>query len=245
MRRHQAGAHRFVVTHRVGLDNRAMREETKGKNQGSADRDTRPREADQPARPSTSIAVSGGAEGGVLIARSSLECRLYIQLHPCSCGEMRGVTQHRIESRDEALLAVYEGRCMGCAVPRRFDFVLDPEIPPSHKFGGSKCSLIIDAGEFLAVADAAVRAVANDANRLDDLGRQRARSLLLRAVAALEEVLKFIPPDGDRVPVEALWSAAGKEQYLMEPGRFRGSRLEKVLGVYRTAVTKLSGGGER
>jgi hypothetical protein len=176
----------------------------------------------------------------MLIARSSPECHLYIQLHPCSCGEVRGLTQHRLESREEALIAVYEGHCAGCARPRRFEFALDPEIPATDKFGGTKCSQILDAGQFLAVADAAARAVASDANRMDDISRQRARSLLLRAVAALEEVLKFIPPKGDRVPVASLQSAAGKELYMAEPGRFRRSRLETVLGVYRIAVAKLS-----
>jgi hypothetical protein len=122
---------------------------------------------------------------------------------------------------------------------RRFEFALDPEIPPAHKFGGSKCSEILDAGQFLAVADTAARMVACDANRLDGIGRVRARTLLLRAVAALEEVLKFVPPGGDRVPVESLRSAAGRELYMAEPGRFRKSRLEVVLGVYQTAITKL------
>jgi hypothetical protein len=176
----------------------------------------------------------------VLIARSSLECHLYIELHPCECGAARTAAQHRLESRDEALIAVYEGPCRGCTRLWQFAFALDPEIPPGRKFGGTRPSQLIDAGQFLAVADAAARAAPTDAGALDDAGRHRTRALLLRAVAALEEILKFIPPGDDRVPAEALFSTAGKELFLAEPGRFRRSRIEAVLGVYRDAAATLS-----
>lgn len=171
--------------------------------------------------------------GAVLIARSSLECHLYIELHPCECGAKRAATQHRLESRDEALITVYEGRCRSCTRLWQLEFALDAEIPPGRKFGGTRASQLIDAGQFLAVADAAASAAPVDVGGLDDAARHRVQALLLRAVAALEEVVKFIPPGGDRVPAEALFSTAGKELYLAEPGRFRRSRLEAVLGVYR------------
>lgn len=175
----------------------------------------------------------------MLVARSSPECHLYIELHPCACGEARLEPEHHLESGDDALVAVYEGTCPRCGTARRFDLVLDPEIPPGDKFGGAKPSSIIDAGEFLAVADDAARRVPGDTSGLDDAGRRAARRTMARAVNALEEVLKFVPPGGDRVPAEALFSAAGKEVYLREPGRFRKVRLEAVLGVYRDILAKL------
>lgn len=175
----------------------------------------------------------------MLISRSSPECHLYIELHPCSCGERRGPAQHRLVSSDDGLVAVYEGACPKCGTSRRFDFLLDPEIPPGTKLGGAKPSTIIDAGEFLAVADEAARAVPGDTSRLDAAGKQRARIVMQRAVDALEEVLKFVPAGADRVPAEVLFTAAGKEVYLREPGRFRVPRLQAVLGVYRDAVAKL------
>jgi len=138
------------------------------------------------------------------------------------------------------LVAVYEDRCDRCARSWAFEFALDPEAAPIGKFGGDRPSQIVDAGQFLAVADAAARAVSGDVSALDDLSRQRARALMLRAVAAVEEVLKFIPPGGDRVAADSLFSAMGKQMYLAEPGRFRKSRLEVVLGVYRQAVARLS-----
>jgi hypothetical protein len=175
----------------------------------------------------------------MLISRSSPECHLYIELHPCTCGERRGPTKHKLVSSDEGLVAVYEGPCPKCGTPRRFDFLLDPEIPPGTKLGGDKPSRIIDAGEFLAVADDAARSVPADTSALDDAGKQRARILMQRAVDALEEVLKFVPAGADRVPADALFTGSGKEVYLREPGRFRAVRLQAVLGVYRDALTKI------
>jgi hypothetical protein len=176
----------------------------------------------------------------MLISRSSAECHLYIELHTCECGEARAPWKHQLESRVDALVTVYDGSCDRCTRPWTFEFRLDPEISPIGKFGGSKPSQIVDAGQFLAVADAAARGVPAEVNRLDDLSRQRARALMARAVAAIEEVLKFIPPDADRVPADSLFSVMGKETYLAEPGRFRKSRLDAVLSVYRQAVVRLS-----
>ena len=176
----------------------------------------------------------------MLISRSSAECHLYIELRPCVCGETRAPWKHRLESRVDALVAVHEGVCDLCERRWEFEFALDPEISAIGKFGGNKPSQIVDAGQFLAVADAAAHAVPGEMSRIDDLSRQRARALMLRAVAAIEEVLKFIPPGADRIAMESLFAPMSKEMYLAEPGRFRKSRLEAVLSVYRQAVTRLS-----
>jgi hypothetical protein len=145
-----------------------------------------------------------------------------------------------LERHGDALVAVYEGACPSCARQRRFEFELVAEIPPRASFGGARASEIIDAGQFLLVADDAARAVPSDVSRLGAAEREDAAPLMRRAVAALEEVLKFIPPQTDRVPAEALFSASGRELYLAEPGRFRKARLEAVLGVYRTFVAELT-----
>src|ERR1044071_6281505 len=94
-----------------------------------------------------------------LIARSAAECHLYIELHPCSCGEAFEPGRHRLESRDDRLIAVYGMSCRRCATARRFEFVMGEEIAPLGSFGGSKPSQIIDAGEFLAVAESSAREV--------------------------------------------------------------------------------------
>ena len=127
------------------------------------------------------------------IARSGPECRLFIELHPCTCGEHQLQRESRVESTSAGLLAVYEGECPRCGVPRRFEFLLDPEIPPGDKFGGTRPSTLIDAGQFLAVADHAAKQVPHDPSSLTGDARRAARWWLARAVNALEEVLKFAP----------------------------------------------------
>ena len=174
-----------------------------------------------------------------LRARSAIECHLYIELHPCSCGGSLEPGRHRLESRDGGLVAVYRTSCRRCETVRHCEFVMDQEIAPLGKFGGSKPSQIIDPGEFLAVADAAARDVPVDLNALDDAARARARLLISRAAAAIEEVLKFIRPGQEDIPLEAFTSSRGAALYHKEPGRFRRSRLQAVLREYQSTAAKL------
>lgn len=169
----------------------------------------------------------------VLIARSSSECHLYIELHPCACGETKLDVRHRLVSFDAGLGAVYEAPCPRCGVHRKFEFLLDPEIPPGDKFGGATASAIIDAGQYLAVADDAAKRVPADLSGLDDENRRVASWWMNRSVNALEEVIKAIPPGAEAVPETAMFSESGKAVYVCEPGRFRKSRLEAVLESYR------------
>lgn len=169
----------------------------------------------------------------MLVARSSLECHLFIELHPCECGEARLETTHRLESWDVGLVAIYEGTCPRCRRARQFEFELDPELVPANKFGGSAPSMIVDAGQYLAVADDAARRVPAELASLDDDTRAQARWWIGRAVSALEEVLKFVPEGGDAVPEETLFTYQGREVYAAEPGRFRKARLDAVLAAYR------------
>jgi hypothetical protein len=176
---------------------------------------------------------------GGLMARSASECHLYIELHPCSCGEALEPGRHRLQSRDDGLVAVYDMTCRRCGAAHHAEFAMDEEIVPLGKFGGGRPSQIIDPGEFLAVADAAAREVPADVGGFDAAMRGRARSVMSRAAAAIEEVLKFIPDGEDSVPRAALRSARGAALYEREPGRFRRTRLQAVLQVYRDAAAKL------
>src|ERR1700733_14004220 len=178
-----------------------------------------------------------------LIARASIECVLYIELHPCQCGKQLGPTDVRIATQGNDVLAIYERPCPGCAVQRRFEFVIDPDLEHADggKFGGARPSKIIDAGQFLAVADASARAVPVDLTDLDRDECMLARELMERAVAAIEEVIKFIPPQSDRVPFDALFTEEGKAIYADEPGRVRRSRLDAVLGAYRASKAFATG----
>lgn len=150
-----------------------------------------------------------------------------MELHPCACGEARAPTEHRLESADAGLVAVYDGTCVRCKRPRSFEFALHPELVPANKFGGAQPSTLIDAGQFLAAADVAAKT------------RPARRISLERAVGAIEEVLKFIPPGAERVPEDAFFSEAGRAVLAREPGRFARARLEAVLATYRAELSKL------
>jgi len=141
-----------------------------------------------------------------------------MELHPCACGETVAPDRHRLLSGESGLVARYDGACPRCGALRRFDFTLTDEIVPLEAFGGAQPSTIIDAGQFLAYADAAAQ--------------RDEPAWLARAIAALDEVLKLIPPGADRVPPESITSPDGRAFYEREPGRFRRSRLEAVRGAY-------------
>ncbi|MFI5776864.1 hypothetical protein [Nocardia sp. NPDC051570] len=161
----------------------------------------------------------------MLVSRSSVECRLYMDLHACSCGETSFEPGHVLREDEEGrLLAVYSGSCARCGLPRQFTFVLDDEMPPSPPaFGGAAASRIICPGEFLVVAEQAA-------------ARDRDRTAVATAVAAVEEVVKFIPDAMDAVPAEAFTSLTGRAAYVREPGRFARARLEATASAYREAL---------
>jgi hypothetical protein len=56
------------------------------------------------------------------------------------------------------------------------------------------------------------------------------------ARAAVEEVIKFVPPGVDAVPVDEFWTPQGRELFQAEPGRFRLDRLLVVRDTYQELV---------
>ncbi|MGH3737660.1 MAG: hypothetical protein ACRDT6_18920 [Micromonosporaceae bacterium] len=179
----------------------------------------------------------------MLFARSAPECHLYMDLHPCRCGEAEFSPSHWLEQDGEDLLARYEGDCGGCGTSRDFSFVLDPELPPPPPaYGGDRPSQLIDPGEFLWVSERLASTTPDDPAELPDAGeREAAAELLETAIAALDEVLKFIPSDADAVPEEAFTAPEGWMVYQKEPGRFRRERLEAVREAYRRSLASYTG----
>lgn len=178
----------------------------------------------------------------MLVARSAPECRFYIDLHECSCGETAIDVRHRLQTgADGRLLAVYEGNCPRCGLPRRFEFALDPATPPPPPaFGGPAPSRIICPGQFAALADRAARSAPLEP-ATDQRQRARGRAAIARALAALEEVAKFIPPGGSAVPPDAFTSPEGRALYQREPDRFTADRLAAVAEAYREVLAAYDG----
>jgi hypothetical protein len=179
----------------------------------------------------------------VLVARSAPECRLYLELHPCSCGESRFDVRQRQRFADGGLVSVYDGLCPRCGLPRHFEFGLDPATPPPPPaFGGDTPSRIICPGQFaLVAARAAGSAPTSPPDGEQD--RARGRALLERAVEAQSEIIKFVVPAGaaqlvDAVPPGAFTSPEGQSLYAAEPDRFTLDRLQAVLDSYRALLSR-------
>src|SRR5687767_11755885 len=94
----------------------------------------------------------------VLEARSHNEAMVYVVLRDCrACGEqIRDITDE-IDVRDGDVVAEYTAVCQRCANTETYVFRLPEHDPQSGQegvvYGGEQPSTIIDAGEWLMVAD--------------------------------------------------------------------------------------------
>ncbi|MEV6286365.1 hypothetical protein [Kribbella sp. NPDC051770] len=165
------------------------------------------------------------------IARTGDETLLFLELNPCpDCGSIDTPWEHGLADEDGELVISYSGVCSSCGASRQYLFGL-PEsesLGPFPNFGGPEASELIDAGQWMEVADSAAASVPDDAAPDDE----QASTVLAVARAAVEEVLKFVPPDADAVPDDAFWTEAGRALRDAEPGRFRVDRLLVVRDSY-------------
>jgi hypothetical protein len=179
------------------------------------------------------------------LARTSAEAHLYMELNPCeACGESSFDATSSVVEAEGGLASRYTGTCPSCGGPREFTFRLPGQIlVPSDEdpqFGDDLPSELLDAGQWLWLADVLASDTPADPTGLAADQRRQARIDLLAAASALAEVLKFIPAGADSVPWEALWSSRGRDVYAAEPGRFRRLRLEAVRDTYRGIAARLA-----
>jgi hypothetical protein len=57
------------------------------------------------------------------------------------------------------------------------------------------------------------------------------------------EVVKFIPDDADSVPLTAIWTERGREEFAREPRRMRRARMRVLAAAYEESAARLAGGG--
>jgi hypothetical protein len=195
------------------------------------------------------------------VARTRDEAHLYMDLHPCHvCDHSDVLWEAGLASDEGAPARRYSGTCSGCGIGREFVFRLPPYpvVPRPGEvvtFGGPECSELLDAGEWLYVADVCARAAAGTeagpptAGSFGPFGpggaggdptalNREARESLLVAIAAIEEILKFVPVGQDEVPRGAFWSERGRRLRQSEPGRFRRRRLAVVRDRYRDVLAR-------
>lgn len=176
----------------------------------------------------------------MLVSRSTEESHLYMSLHPCECGEATFEWQeHGLRQLAAGLISRYSGQCGKCARTRVFEFALVPEpSPPPPALGGAAPSQIIDPGEFLHVSRAFADTVPADPYELGDDEFHGAYDALAFAIANVDEVLKFIPPEAAAVPAEAFRSPLGNRLRDVEPDLFTRVRLVATRDAYRQLLTE-------
>src|SRR5688572_20520175 len=164
-----------------------------------------------------------------LYMRTSAEAHMYMDQQPCTCGDIEFDRQSAVMSDGGVLCSRYFGKCRSCGTLREFFFELPPvqrAIGNQIEFGGSDRSRLLDAGEWMAIAEYYAKL---DPGTFEDLDTAR---------AALEEVIKFLPDGVDHVPDEAFWSERGRAVREREPARFRRARLAAILDAYRSQLGK-------
>jgi hypothetical protein len=157
-----------------------------------------------------------------------------MDLHPCECGQAEFARDHHLIDRDGVLVSVYEGFCQSCDRLRSFEFALTDDLEPAAPaFGGPEPSQIIDPGEYLSVADrigtdAGLRLLNSPPDK-----HEEQRTKFEYAIAAVQEVLKFLPAGLDEVPAEAFTLPRGREIYQKDPTRFERVWLDDDLARKR------------
>jgi hypothetical protein len=164
------------------------------------------------------------------VARTRDEAHLYLDLHPCkTCGSVETDWSTGLTTVEGELVNRYAGVCGECEEPREYLFGLPdhPVTPQGYPtFGGDEPSQLLDAGEWLWVADLT-------AGNVPTHDSDEAHHALAVAAAAIEEIVKFIPSGQDEAPADAFWSERGREMRAAEPGRFQLDRLMIVRDTYR------------
>jgi hypothetical protein len=182
----------------------------------------------------------------VLEGRSHNEAMVYVVLRDCpACGEQIRAITDELEVRDGAVLTEYTAVCQRCGNTDSYVFRLPEDDPRSGTdgvdYGRAEASKIVDAGEWLGFADRVATGGPVESAGLTPEERADAALSLTAAAAAVREVLKFIPPGEDRVPLAAIWTDRGKAEFAREPGRMRRARMEVLEAAYRESAARLTG----
>lgn len=154
------------------------------------------------------------------LARTDQEAEIYIEMTPCHrCGGRGFTGDSAVVFLDDDLGTRWTGTCTRCGVAREFVFRMPAEVmvggTAPYDFGAGGPSELLDPGQWMTVADLA------------------SHGDLPLAVAALEEVAKFIPDGFDEVPEDAFRTDEGRETYRRNPHRFTRRWLEEAAAALR------------
>jgi hypothetical protein len=173
------------------------------------------------------------------LARTSHEAYLHMDLIPCGCGNRGGETiSVTTQLPDGGLGRRYTRTCHRCGVATDFLYRLpaEPLDAAGFAYGGDEPSELLDAAQWWWAADRYAAAVPANAADLSPEDRRVARGRLAAAVAAIDEILKFVPPGEDQVPGWAVWTPMGEAVRAVEGERLDAGRLGAVRAAYAEAL---------
>jgi uncharacterized protein YjbI with pentapeptide repeats len=181
--------------------------------------------------------------------RTVAEEHLYMECHPCPCGDRRRPDGHKLEMRGQEMYSLHFGKCPACGRDRTFEFVVAPfaMLRDDLNLGAGNPSTILDPGQFLAASDRLAKEVDPDrAARQTGEARAWARRTMRRAAYCVLEAEKFIPERGEEVPAGVFHSKEGAELRLARATAFKKERLQARRVAYQTVAAQLHearGGG--
>lgn len=180
---------------------------------------------------------------GPALARTDPEARLYIAMCRCACGETDFAPIVTTGCVDGVPVCRYAGFCPACGTLRAFTFRLPtapvPARPGEIVFGDGSPSELLDPGLWWGVAEGCATSAPVEGNALAELERRLARDRLATAVAAMDEVLAFVPAGASKVPAWAFTSAAGRRIRKKDPRRFDRDRLVRTRADYRRRLAEI------
>jgi hypothetical protein len=167
-----------------------------------------------------------------LRARTRDEAQLYLSLVPCACGAADFERDVDVLSPRPRVLS-FSGTCPRCGRARTSAFEVlepfapEPDRPRQYAFGpGDTPSSLIDAGQWLVISQLLTEQVQALAGAVSDPADVAAgHELVQMAAAAVDEVLKFLPPEAVAVPDEAFWTEHGRALRAALPEWFDRDRL--------------------
>jgi hypothetical protein len=163
------------------------------------------------------------------LARTPAEANLYMDVKACpSCGGNGFSGTSVVMLHDGKVYERHTGTCEECGSPREFIFRMPEEfeirLSPTD-FGGPEPSELLDPGEWMTIAEVAA-SPEGGASKED----------LAFAAAAVDEVLKFVPPDSDEIPRWAFHSRIGRDAYQSMPERYTRGRLTAISTALHEAA---------
>lgn len=162
-----------------------------------------------------------------------------MEMHPCECGDRTvepwsGEGVHSVMGTHRS----YSWTCPACRTARRFTFYTPKErrAPSTQPYGDGR-SAILDPGQWLVLGE---RYAAMAADRSQS--REDRRHSLWLAPAAIQEALKFIPPETDEVPSSAFTSEIGRSVRRTRRDAFRrGSLVHRAARYAKGRVVPPAG----